>query len=186
MSSPRWMITSTPLSTSSSTIPISSRRRRILHAQDLLPQLPQGFILQQALREHFGDFLHDGNFNVDNQTKCDQLRAPTTKMHSGRFIEYSTKTTRGLVYHRLLVLLDSLSMVEKSLNLQDVFLRFTFDNIYTAAFGVDPSCLTVDLPVIPLPRLSSRRRSSRCVGLPYCYLCGRMKYLKIGTENHRL
>ncbi|ONK58291.1 uncharacterized protein A4U43_C09F10660 [Asparagus officinalis] len=100
-------------------------------------------------RERFLDFLGDGIFNADDQTWKDQRRAATSEMHSARFAQYSVETIRELVHRKLLVLLERLADGNLAVDLQDVFLRFTFDNICTAAFGVDPGCLGIDLPVIP-------------------------------------
>ncbi|KNA21513.1 hypothetical protein SOVF_042410 isoform A [Spinacia oleracea] len=38
------------------------------------------------------------------------------------------------------------------MDLQELLLRFTFDNVCVAAFGVDPGCLALDLPEIPFAK----------------------------------
>lgn len=103
-------------------------------------------------RERFVDFLGDGIFNADDTVWRDQRRAATAEMHSSRFVEYSVDTIRELVRQKLLPLLRQLSSSSAVVDLQDVFLRFTFDNICTAAFGVDPGCLAGDLPEVPFAR----------------------------------
>lgn len=103
-------------------------------------------------RERFGDFLGDGIFNADHQMWKDQRRAATAEMHSARFAEYSVETMRELVHCKLLVLLERLAQKNGCVDLQNVFLRFAFDNICTAAFGVDPGCLAIDLPEIPFAK----------------------------------
>ncbi|EHA8590292.1 Cytochrome P450 86B1 [Cocos nucifera] len=135
-------------------------------------------------RERFGDFLGDGIFNADDQTWRDQRRAATAEMHTSRFAKYSAETMRELVHRRLLVLLDRLSAARQSVDLQDVFLRFTFDNICTAAFGVDPGCLAVDLPVIPFAKAFEQATELtlfRFTVPPFVWKI--MKYLNVGSEK---
>ncbi|WOL11995.1 hypothetical protein Cni_G20759 [Canna indica] len=52
----------------------------------------------------------------------------------------------------LLALLRKVATTGESVDLQEVFLRFTFDNTCTAAFGVDPGCLSVDLLTVPFAK----------------------------------
>ncbi|PQQ05209.1 cytochrome P450 86B1 [Prunus yedoensis var. nudiflora] len=79
----------------------------------------------QYYRERFHDLLGDGIFNADDQMWKEQRRVATTEMHSSR---------------------------NSVIDLQEVLLRFTFDNICTAALGVDPGCLALDLPQIPFAK----------------------------------
>ncbi|XP_010910908.1 cytochrome P450 86B1 [Elaeis guineensis] len=135
-------------------------------------------------RERFVDFLGDGIFNADDQTWRHQRRAATAEMHSARFTEYSADTMRELVHRRLLLLLDRLSAAGQTVDLQDVFLRFTFDNICTAAFGVDPGCLAVDLPAIPFAKAFEQATELTLVRFtvpPFAWRI--MKYLNIGSEK---
>ncbi|XP_072950439.1 cytochrome P450 86B1 [Typha angustifolia] len=106
-------------------------------------------------RERFADFLGDGIFNSDDMVWREQRRAASLEMHSSRFVEYAATSVRDLVHRKLLVVLDRLASAEAeeaSVDLQEIFLRFTFDNICVAAFGIDPGCLAVDLPEIPFAR----------------------------------
>ncbi|PQP95733.1 cytochrome P450 86B1 [Prunus yedoensis var. nudiflora] len=58
-----------------------------------------------------------------------------------------------LVHEKLLKLMDDVVNSRNSvIDLQEVLLRFTFDNICTAALGVDPECLALDLPQIPFAK----------------------------------
>ncbi|KAI3886117.1 hypothetical protein MKX03_029836 [Papaver bracteatum] len=90
-------------------------------------------------RDRFFDLLGDGIFNADGDTWKEQRRAATLEMHSSRFVEYSFQTIQELVHIKLLKLIEKLTFL----------LRFTFDNVCTAAFGVDPGCLSIDLPDVP-------------------------------------
>ncbi|XP_026447570.1 cytochrome P450 86B1-like [Papaver somniferum] len=103
-------------------------------------------------RDRFFDLLGDGIFNADGDTWKEQRRAATLEMHSSRFVEYSFQTIQELVHMKLLKLIEKLVISKESIDLQDVFLRFTFDNVCTAAFGVDPGCLSIDLPYVPFAK----------------------------------
>ncbi|KAK9104295.1 hypothetical protein Scep_021139 [Stephania cephalantha] len=108
-------------------------------------------------RERFSDLLGNGIFNADDEPWRDQRRAATSVMHSGRFIDYSLETVQELVHGKLLKLIDKIvKSSDQSVDLQDIFLRFTFDNICIAAFGVDPGCLATDLPDVPFAEAFER------------------------------
>ncbi|XP_020597511.1 cytochrome P450 86B1, partial [Phalaenopsis equestris] len=135
-------------------------------------------------RERFVDFLGDGIFNADDAVWRDQRRAATAEMHTSRFVEYSADTIRELVYQKLLPLLRRLAENSTVVDLQDVFLRFTFDNICTAAFGVDPGCLAADLPEVPFAKAfeeATRFTLFRFLVPPPVWKI--MKVLDVGTER---
>lgn len=102
--------------------------------------------------ERFYDLLGNGIFNADDQLWKEQRRSATSEMHSSRFVEYSFQTMQDLVHQKLLKLLEKLVESGDSFDLQEVLLRFTFDNICTAALGIDPGCLALDLPEIPFAK----------------------------------
>ncbi|XP_068664622.1 cytochrome P450 86B1-like [Aristolochia californica] len=103
-------------------------------------------------RERFAELLGDGIFNADDEVWKEQRRAATAEIHTARFVDHSVKSIEELVRNKLLKLLEKLAKSNQSVDLQDVLLRFTFDNICTAAFGVDPGCLALDLPEVPFAR----------------------------------
>ncbi|KAJ4961611.1 hypothetical protein NE237_021521 [Protea cynaroides] len=106
----------------------------------------------QYYRERFSDLLRGGIFNSDDDKWKEQRRAATSEMHSTSFVEYSLETARDLVHQKLLKLIDEHVASGKAVDLQDVLLRFTFDNICMVAFGVDTGCLAVHHPDIPFAR----------------------------------
>ncbi|XP_008222001.2 PREDICTED: cytochrome P450 86B1-like [Prunus mume] len=107
----------------------------------------------QRYRERFHDLLGDGIFNADDQMWKEQRRVATTEMHSSRFVEHSFLSMQVLVHEKLLKLMDDVVNSRNSvIDLQEVLLRFTFDNICTAALGVDPGCLALDFPQIPFAK----------------------------------
>ncbi|KAB1213128.1 Cytochrome P450 86B1 [Morella rubra] len=100
-------------------------------------------------RERFYDLLGNGIFNVDDELWKEQRRIATSEMHSRRFVQHSFQNMNDLVHQKLLRVVQKLVESGVSFDFQEVLFRFTFDNICTVAFGVDPGCLSLDLPEVP-------------------------------------
>ncbi|CAL4886909.1 unnamed protein product [Urochloa decumbens] len=135
-------------------------------------------------RERFVELLGDGIFNADGDAWRAQRRAATTEMHSARFLEFSAGTIGDLVRRKLVPLLDSLSARGDAVDLQDVLLRFTFDNICAAAFGIDAGCLADGLPDVPFARAFERATElslERFVTPPFVWKAKRA--LRVGSER---
>ncbi|KAF8390536.1 hypothetical protein HHK36_025063 [Tetracentron sinense] len=135
-------------------------------------------------RERFCDLLGDGIFNADDGLWKEQRRAATSEMHSSRFVNYSLQTIQELVHQKLLKLVEKLVKSNQSIDLQDVLLRFTFDNICTAAFGVDPGCLALDLPDVPFAKAFEEATEFtlfRFVLPPFVWKP--MKFFGVGSEK---
>lgn len=64
------------------------------------------------------------------------------------FRKLTTESLYELVHKRLLPLLESCVNKSRIIDLQDVLLRLTFDNVCMIAFGVDPGCSQPHLPEI--------------------------------------
>ncbi|KAF8378191.1 hypothetical protein HHK36_029528 [Tetracentron sinense] len=138
----------------------------------------------KSYRERFSDLLGDGIFNADYELWKEQRRAATSEMHSSRFVEYSFQTMQELVHKKLLKLIDKHVKWKESVDLQDVLLRFTFDNICTAAFGVDPGCLALELPHVPFAKAfeeATEFTSFRFIVPPYVWKP--MKFFGVGIEK---
>ncbi|KAK3416685.1 hypothetical protein EUGRSUZ_H02456 [Eucalyptus grandis] len=107
-------------------------------------------------RERFRDLLGSGIFNADDAEWKEQRWLAMSEKHSSRFVWHSYDTVWELVHHKLLKLLEARAATpgdDKSLlDIQDVLLQFTFDNICITAFGVNSGCLTVDLPEVRFAR----------------------------------
>ncbi|KAK4780770.1 hypothetical protein SAY87_016876 [Trapa incisa] len=135
-------------------------------------------------RERFRDLLGDGIFNVDSHQWKQQRRLATSEMHSARFVAHSYRTVQELVHHKLLSLLGRLARSGDRIDLQDVLLRFTFDNICTAAFGVDPGCLAPDLPEVPFAtafEVATELTLSRFLTPPFVWKP--IRYFRVGFER---
>ncbi|KAK4842333.1 hypothetical protein QYF36_019766 [Acer negundo] len=136
------------------------------------------------LRERFHDLLGDGILNADGETWREERRMAKVQMHSSRFMEYSIKTTQDLVHHKLLILTEKLVKSGESFDLQELLLRFTFDNICTAALGVDPGCLSLDLPEVPFAKaFEEATELSLCRFLMPPFVWKPLKFFGLGYEK---
>ncbi|PUZ76380.1 hypothetical protein GQ55_1G285800 [Panicum hallii var. hallii] len=135
-------------------------------------------------RERFAELLGGGIFNADGDAWRAQRRAASAEMHSARFIEFSAGTIAHLVRGKLIPLMEALSESGAAVDLQDVLLRFTFDNICAAAFGVDAGCLAEGLPDVPFARAFERATElslARFVTPPFLWKAKRL--LGVGSER---
>ncbi|XP_047063810.1 cytochrome P450 86A4-like [Lolium rigidum] len=94
----------------------------------------------------FRDLLGDGIFNSDGDTWVAQRKTAA--------LEFTTRTLRTAmsrwvsrsIHHRLLPILADAAAANVHVDLQDLLLRLTFDNICGLAFGNDPETLARGLP----------------------------------------
>ncbi|KAL5583164.1 hypothetical protein UlMin_015606 [Ulmus minor] len=87
-----------------------------------------------------GDLLGRGIFNVDGDSWKFQRKMASLELGSVSVRSYA-----------LIPLLSSISRKEEEnggiVDLQDVFRRFSFDNICRFSFGLDPGCLKLSMPI---------------------------------------
>ncbi|KAB1213129.1 Cytochrome P450 86B1 [Morella rubra] len=137
-----------------------------------------------SYRERFYDLLGNGIFNVDDELWKEQRRIATSEMHSRQFVEHSFQTMKDLVHRKLLRLVQKLVESGVSFDFQEVLLRFTFDNICTAAFGIDPGCLSLDLPEVPFAKAFEEAAELTLVRFIVPPLVWKpMRYFGIGYEK---
>uniref|UniRef100_A0A0D9VHU4 Cytochrome P450 n=1 Tax=Leersia perrieri TaxID=77586 RepID=A0A0D9VHU4_9ORYZ len=135
-------------------------------------------------RERFVELLGEGIFNADGETWREQRRAATVEMHSSRFLEFSCESIGRLVYGRLVPLVERMCGGGEVVDLQEVLLRFTFDNICAVAFGADAGCLAEGLPDVPFARafeLATELSLLRFVTPPLIWKAKRL--LNAGSER---
>ena len=135
-------------------------------------------------RERFSDLLGDGIFNADDASWRRQRRLANAEMHSGRFARFSLRAVQDLVTNKLLKLAGKLALSGDSIDLQEVLLRFTFDNICTTALGVDSGCLDLDLPDVPFAKAfeeATELTLHRFIVPPFVWKT--MKSLELGFEK---
>ncbi|XP_058090288.1 cytochrome P450 86B1 [Magnolia sinica] len=116
--------------------------------KDKFTNFPKGKFFRSTVR----DLLGDGIFNADDDTWRHQRKTASIEFHSAEFRNLTAESLLELVHARLLPVLESSADSGVALNLQDLLLRLTFDNVCMIAFGVDPGCLSPGLPEIPFAR----------------------------------
>ncbi|GMI81684.1 cytochrome P450, family 94, subfamily C, polypeptide 1 [Hibiscus trionum] len=94
-----------------------------------------------------GDLLGKGIFNVDGDSWKFQRKMASLELGSISIRKHAFDIVNSEIQSRLLPLLSSVSIEQRVLDLQDVFRRFSFDNICKFSFGLDPGCLELSLPV---------------------------------------
>ncbi|KAK7407793.1 hypothetical protein VNO78_09877 [Psophocarpus tetragonolobus] len=109
---------------------------------------PKGRFFRYTLR----DLLGNGIFNADNETWKRQRKTARIEFHSSKFRQLTAESLFELVHKRLLPLLESCANKSRVIDLQDVLLRLTFDNVCMIAFSVDPGCSQPHLPEIPFAK----------------------------------
>ncbi|PIN00991.1 Cytochrome P450 CYP4/CYP19/CYP26 subfamily [Handroanthus impetiginosus] len=94
-----------------------------------------------------GDFLGRGIFNVDGDLWKFQRKMASLELGRVSIRAYAFEVVHQEINNRLIPLLGSFSGGDKTLDLQDVFRRFSFDCICRFSFGLDPKCLELSLPL---------------------------------------
>ncbi|KAG7014270.1 Cytochrome P450 86B1, partial [Cucurbita argyrosperma subsp. argyrosperma] len=112
------------------------------------PSYPKGPFFRDTVR----DLLGDGIFGADDETWQRQRKVASIEFHSARFRQMTVESLVELVHSRLETVLEDFVGRRTAVDLQDVLLRLTFDNVCMIAFGVDPGCLRGGLPEIPFAK----------------------------------
>ncbi|KAK9059873.1 hypothetical protein SSX86_020577 [Deinandra increscens subsp. villosa] len=95
------------------------------------------------------DILGDGIFNVDGELWEIHRKVTTSVLKHARFHSLWQTILWNKVEKGLLPVLESISKQGKEMDLQDIFERFSFDNICKLLLDHDPKSLSLDLPYIP-------------------------------------
>ncbi|KAM3373568.1 hypothetical protein ACQJBY_020174 [Aegilops geniculata] len=98
------------------------------------------------------DILGHGIFNADGESWRSQRAKSQLLMATPRFRSFSARCTRDKVDKSLLPFLAHVADAGARCDLHDVILRMTFDMTCNLVFGVDPGCLRIGLPVVPVAR----------------------------------
>ncbi|KAG2674467.1 hypothetical protein I3760_13G137200 [Carya illinoinensis] len=95
-----------------------------------------------------GDLLGHGIFNVDGDSWRFQRKMASLELGSVSVRSYALEIVSSEIQSRLVPLLLSVAGKQDGvLDLQDVFRRFSFDNICRFSFGLDPGSLELSLPI---------------------------------------
>jgi fatty acid omega-hydroxylase len=144
------------------------------------PNYPKG----QYFRDTLGDLLGGGIFNADDEKWQRQRKTASIEFHSTKFRQLTTDSLLELVHSRLLPVLENAENNSMSIDMQDILLRLTFDNVCMIAFGVDPGCLRPGLPDIPFARAFEDATEATLLRFvtPTC-IWKVMRFLDLGSEK---
>ncbi|KAK8568440.1 hypothetical protein V6N12_006993 [Hibiscus sabdariffa] len=135
-------------------------------------------------RDNMCDLLGDGIFSADNETWQRQRKTASIEFHSTKFRQLTTESLLELVHARLLPVLENAMNKSISIDLQDILLRLTFDNVCMIAFGVDPGCLSPELPDIPFAKAFEDATEATLLRfVTPKWVWKTMRYLNLGTEK---
>ncbi|XP_061357527.1 alkane hydroxylase MAH1-like [Gastrolobium bilobum] len=118
-----------------------------INVHHILSKNFDNYVKGSEFREIFQPFGH-GIFTADSDT----WRYNRSLFHSlfkqRGFEVFLVKTIQNKVERSLLPILDHVQRQGIVVDLQDVFNRFTFDNICSIVLGHDPNCLSIDFPEV--------------------------------------
>ncbi|CAA0842569.1 Cytochrome P450 86A8 [Striga hermonthica] len=95
----------------------------------------------------FHDLLGQGIFNSDGDTWLFQRKTAALEFTTRTLRQAMARWVNRSIHDRLCPILDSARLQARPIDLQDLLLRLTFDNICGLAFGRDPHTLAPGLPV---------------------------------------
>lgn len=130
------------------------------------------------------EVLGDGIFNADSDSWAFQRRKAHALMTDTKFRNFAYRSTKDKLANCMLPLLGDLAKSGQVVDMQDVFLRLSFDITSIFTFGFDPGCLALDFPTVPFAKAMDEVEEIlfyRHV-VPYQYLLLQQKY-NFGTHK---
>ncbi|KAL5128985.1 Cytochrome P450 86A1 [Glycine soja] len=97
----------------------------------------------------FHDLLGQGIFNSDGETWLMQRKTAALEFTTRTLKQAMSRWVNRSIKNRLWCILDKAAKERVSVDLQDLLLRLTFDNICGLTFGKDPETLSPELPENP-------------------------------------
>ncbi|KAK6931730.1 Cytochrome P450 [Dillenia turbinata] len=160
---------------------VTSDPRNIEHLlKTKFSNYPKGVYFRDTVQ----DLLGSGIFNADDDTWKQQRKTASIEFHSAEFRQLTTESLLELVHSRLLPVLEDSVKNSLAVDLQDILLRLTFDNVCMIAFGVDPGCLQPGLPSIPFARAFEEATEATILRfVTPTWVWKAMRYLDLGTER---
>ncbi|XP_059451562.1 alkane hydroxylase MAH1-like [Corylus avellana] len=134
-------------------------------------------------REVFEPF-GDGIINSDSDSWRYQRRLIQSMVKNKKFELFLEKVSRGKVESSLIPILDHVSSAGIEVDLQDLFQRYTFDNVCFLVLGFDPKCLSIEFPQVAHAKAFDQMEQSvfyRHVVPESCWKLQR--WLQIGEEK---
>ncbi|TKY50478.1 Alkane hydroxylase MAH1 [Spatholobus suberectus] len=126
----------------------------------------------------------DGIFTTDSEVWKYNRDLFHSLFKQRSFEVFLEKTIQNKVLNSLLPILDHLHQQGRVVDLQDVFNRFTFDNICSTVLGYDPNCLSIDFPQVAIEKAFNEAEESifhRHVVPKFVWKL--QKWLQIGQEK---
>lgn len=125
---------------------VTSSPRNIEHIlRTRFDNYPKGPYWQAA----FHDLLGQGIFNSDGDTWLMQRKTAALEFTTRTLRQAMARWVNRTIKNRLWCILDKATKENVSVDLQDLLLRLTFDNICGLTFGKDPETLSPELPENP-------------------------------------
>jgi cytochrome P450 len=90
----------------------------------------------------------DGIFSADSDSWRYQRKLIQSMIKNKKFELFLEKVCREKVESGLIPILDHVSSMGIEVDLQDVFQRYTFDNVCFMVLGFDPNCLSIYFPEV--------------------------------------
>eukprot|EP01018_Ginkgo_biloba_P029890 Gb_37598 [translate_table: standard] len=135
-------------------------------------------------RNIFLDVFGDGLFTTDDDKWKRQRKIGSALLNAAKFRHHVTGWIHELVYGRLLPILEDACARSAPVDVQDLLLRFTFDNICMTAMGVDPGCLLPHLPHVPFARAFENATEASLLRFIMPVFCWKaMRFLGVGMER---
>ncbi|MCD7459331.1 hypothetical protein HAX54_040642 [Datura stramonium] len=130
------------------------------------------------------DILGNGIFNVDHELWELHRKTTMSIMSHAKFQILLERTLWDIIETGVRPILDVFAKQDKTLDLQDVLQRFTFDSITKLLLNHDPRSLSIDLPYLPYEKAFGDALDAllhRHI-MPEC-LWKLQKWLRIGKEK---
>ncbi|XVF68941.1 hypothetical protein PTKIN_Ptkin11bG0041500 [Pterospermum kingtungense] len=132
----------------------------------------------------FHDLLGQGIFNSDGETWLIQRKTAALEFTTRTLRQAMARWVNRTIKNRLWCILEKASNEKKSVDLQDLLLRLTFDNICGLTFGKDPETLSPELPENPFAIAFDTATEATLNRLLYPGLLWRLKkILGVGMEK---
>ncbi|OIW09552.1 hypothetical protein TanjilG_30871 [Lupinus angustifolius] len=100
----------------------------------------------------FHDLLGQGIFNSDGETWLMQRKTAALEFTTRTLRQAMARWVNRTIKNRLWCILDKAAKENVEVDMQDLLLRLTFDNICGLTFGKDPETLSPDLPENPFSK----------------------------------
>lgn len=141
------------------------------------------YVKGPAAHEIQYDLLGDGIFNSDGEMWKLQRKSASLEFSSKMLRDYSTNTFRKYAFKLAMILEEQIGHSNNKLvaNMQDLFMRLTFDSICELGFGVEIGSLASSLPDIPFASAFDRS-NALCASRYFDPLWKLKKRFNFGSE----